>query len=143
MGGSCNCTSQWDNCSSCSIYGECRNSCISCAAVFAPIYCRVTAPTQPIQYYWYNMPSTFLKIKNKGCTGYCFCRISGRPDIRLTQQPDTGYPAGYPVRAGYRISGKGRIPDIRPDTRLDNYTYGKISNKFLKTALTIIGFCKH
>jgi hypothetical protein len=43
---------------------------------------------------------------------------------------------GYPVhpKAGYRISGKGRIPDIRPDTWLDNYIFGKISNKFIKTA---------
>jgi hypothetical protein len=33
------------------------------------------------------------------------------PDIRLFQKPDTGYPAGYPVKAGYRISGwiSGRI----------------------------------
>jgi hypothetical protein len=56
-------------------------------------------------------------------------RILFLPDIR---------PAGFPANptAGYRISGrisgKGRIPDIRPDTRLDNYTYGKISNKFIK-----------
>jgi hypothetical protein len=64
--------------------------------------------------------------------------------------PDTvfaGYPAnqkaGYPVRAGYRISGKGRIPDIRPDTWLYNYIFGKISNKFMKTALTIIDVCQH
>jgi hypothetical protein len=28
------------------------------------------------------------------------------PDIRLIQKLDTGYPAGYPVRAGYRISGR-------------------------------------
>jgi hypothetical protein len=30
--------------------------------------------------------------------------------------PDTDF-AGYPAnpKAGYRISGKGRIPDIRPD----------------------------
>jgi hypothetical protein len=54
-------------------------------------------------------------------------RILFLPDIR---------PAGYPVnpKAGYRISGKGRIPDIRPDTWLDNYIFGKISNRFLKTA---------
>jgi hypothetical protein len=47
--------------------------------------------------------------------------------------PDTVF-AGYP--AG-RISGsyKSRIPDIRPDTWLDNYIFGKISNKFLNTAL--------
>jgi hypothetical protein len=39
------------------------------------------------------------------------------PDIR---------PAGYLAnpKAGYRISGKGRIPDIRPDTWLDNYIFG-------------------
>jgi hypothetical protein len=37
-------------------------------------------------------------------------------------------------KSGYRISGKGRIPDIRPDTWLDNYgcIFGKISNKFIK-----------
>jgi hypothetical protein len=57
------------------------------------------------------------------------------PDIRR---------AGYPVhpKAGYRISGKGRIPNIRPDTWRHNYIFGKISNKFIKTALTIIAFCK-
>jgi hypothetical protein len=51
-------------------------------------------------------------------------RILFLPDIR---------PAGYPAnpKAGYqissRISGNGRIPDIRPDTWLDNYIFGKIS----------------
>jgi hypothetical protein len=58
------------------------------------------------------------------------------PDIR---------PVGYPTnpKAGYRIlgripvSGKGRIPDIRPDTWLDNYIFGQISNTINKTALTI------
>jgi hypothetical protein len=41
--------------------------------------------------------------------------------------PDTVF-AGYPAnpKAGYRISGKGQIPDIRPDTWLDNYILGKI-----------------
>jgi hypothetical protein len=70
-------------------------------------------------------------------------RIVGR------DAPDTVF-AGYPAnpKAGYRISGKGRIPDIRPDILpdilpdnwLDNYRYsfGKISNKFIKTALKII-----
>jgi hypothetical protein len=46
--------------------------------------------------------------------------------------PDTVF-AGYPAnpKAGYRISGKGRIPvpDIRPDTWFYNYIFGKISNK--------------
>jgi hypothetical protein len=46
--------------------------------------------------------------------GYPADRISGRPDIRLIQKPETGYPAN--PKAGYRISGKGRIQDIRPDT---------------------------
>jgi hypothetical protein len=32
--------------------------------------------------------------------------IRDAPDIRLIQKPDTGYPAGYPVKAGYRISGR-------------------------------------
>jgi hypothetical protein len=59
------------------------------------------------------------------------------------QKPDTG--TGYPVTAGYRISGDSRIPDtgIRPDIWLENYIFGKISNKFMKTALTTIDFCKH
>jgi hypothetical protein len=58
--------------------------------------------------------------------------------------PDTVF-AGYPAnpKAGYRISGKGRIPDIRPDTWLGNYIFFKISNKFIKAACTILGFCKH
>jgi hypothetical protein len=47
--------------------------------------------------------------------------IRDAPDIRLTQQPDTG----YPVRAGYRISG--RVLGLTT-----TYTFGKISNKFLK-----------
>jgi hypothetical protein len=57
-------------------------------------------------------------------------RILFLPDIR---------PARYPAnpKAGYRISGKGRIPDIRPDTWLDNYIFGEI-NKFIKTV-----FLKH
>jgi hypothetical protein len=52
------------------------------------------------------------------------------PKVRSRDAPDTVF-AGYPVhrKAGYRISGKGRIPDIRPDTWLDNYIFGKISNK--------------
>jgi hypothetical protein len=58
------------------------------------------------------------------------------PDIR---------PARYPTnpKAGYRISDRGRIADIRPDTWLDNFIFGKILNKFIKTALTIIDFCEH
>jgi hypothetical protein len=32
--------------------------------------------------------------------------FAGYPAGRLIQKPDTGYPAGYPVRAGYRISGR-------------------------------------
>jgi hypothetical protein len=63
-------------------------------------------------------------------------RIVFLPDIRMA-----GYPANQ--KAGYRISGKGRKPDIRPDTSLDNYIFGKISNKFIKTALPITDFCKH
>jgi hypothetical protein len=53
-------------------------------------------------------------------------------------KPDTGYPAN--PKAGYRTSGNGtgnsRIPDFRPDTWLDNYIFGKISNKF-------VDFSKH
>jgi hypothetical protein len=33
-------------------------------------------------------------------------RILVLPDIRLVQKPDTGDPAGYPVKAGCRISGR-------------------------------------
>jgi hypothetical protein len=36
------------------------------------------------------------------------------------------------------------LPDIRQDTSLDKYFFSKISNKFVKTAWTIIDFfCKH
>jgi hypothetical protein len=72
-------------------------------------------------------------------------RILFLPDIR-----PAGYPANQKSRipdTGYQISGwvsgKSRIPDIRPDTWLDNYIFGKISNKFMKTAFTIEEFCKH
>jgi hypothetical protein len=46
--------------------------------------------------------------------------------------PDTVF-TGYPAnpKAGDRISGKGRIPDIRPDIWLGNYIFGKISKKFI------------
>jgi hypothetical protein len=39
----------------------------------------------------------------------------------IRDAPDTVF-AGYPAnpKAGYRISGKSRIPDIRPDTWLEN-----------------------
>jgi hypothetical protein len=52
--------------------------------------------------------------------------------ISTRDAPDTVF-AGYPAnpKAGYRISGKGLIPDIRPDTWFDNYIFGKISNKFI------------
>jgi hypothetical protein len=46
-------------------------------------------------------------------------------------------PAGYPAnpKAGYQISGEGWIPDIWPDTWLNNYRYifGQISKFFFKT----------
>jgi hypothetical protein len=48
------------------------------------------------------------------------------PVINIRDAPNTVF-AGYPAnpKAGYRISGrksgKGRIPNIRPDTWLDNY----------------------
>jgi hypothetical protein len=50
--------------------------------------------------------------------------------ISFKDAPDTVF-AGYPAnpKAGYRI--------------LDNNIFGKISNKFIKTASTIIHFCKH
>jgi hypothetical protein len=72
--------------------------------------------------------TNFLIVKSRDApdsvfAGYPASRISGQPDIRLIQKPDT--------------------PDIRPDTWLNNYTFGKISNKFIKTALTILDLCKH
>jgi hypothetical protein len=65
--------------------------------------------------------------------------------MKTRDAPDTDF-ARYPAKpkAGYRISGrisgKGRIPDIRPETWFDKYIFGKISNKFVKT---IIDYCKH
>jgi hypothetical protein len=38
---------------------------------------------------------------------------------RLQFLPDTGYPAGYQI--------SGRIPDLRPDTWLDNYVFNQIN----------------
>jgi hypothetical protein len=58
--------------------------------------------------------------------------------IKNRDAPDTviaGYPAGRISgysKAGYRISDKGRKPDIRPDTWLNNNIFGNISNKFIK-----------
>jgi hypothetical protein len=43
---------------------------------------------------------------------------------KFRDAPDT-------VLAGYRISGKDRIPDIRPDSWLNNYISSKILNKFM------------
>jgi hypothetical protein len=62
--------------------------------------------------------------------------MSESSDIFGRDAPDTVF-TGYPAnpKAGYRISGNGRIPDIRPDTWLDNYIFGKISTQFIKTAL--------
>jgi hypothetical protein len=62
-------------------------------------------------------------------------KITGKWEnfVKIRDAPDTGTVfAGYPAnpKAGYRISGKCRIPDIRPDIWLDNYIFGKISNKF-------------
>jgi hypothetical protein len=45
--------------------------------------------------------------------GYPAGRISGRPEIRLIQKPDTGYPAGY---LSWQIFKKN--------------IFGKIQNKF-------------
>jgi hypothetical protein len=61
-------------------------------------------------------------------------RILFLPDIRLIQKPDTGYPAGYPVRAGYRISG--RILDL---TTIFLAKY-QVPVNFLKAASTITNF---
>jgi hypothetical protein len=49
------------------------------------------------------------------------------PVVFIRDAPDTVF-AGYPVNteAGYRLSGKGRISDVQPDTWLDNYIFGKI-----------------
>jgi hypothetical protein len=61
-------------------------------------------------------------------------RILFLPDIR---------PAGYPAnpKAGYQISGKGRISG--QILGLKTIFFGKISNKFMKIDLTIIDFFKH
>jgi hypothetical protein len=66
-----------------------------------------------------------------GIYRYCFRRIFGRPDIRLIQKPDTG----YPVKARYRISG--RILDFTTIYLV------KYQLNFIKTASTILDFCKH
>jgi hypothetical protein len=81
-----------------------------------------------------NTATEISKLKQKVELG--MHRILFLPDIR-----PAGYPAnpkaGYPVRAGYRISGRILgLTTIR--------IFGKISNKFIKTGLTItIDFWKH
>jgi hypothetical protein len=62
--------------------------------------------------------------------------------ISSRDTPDTVF-AGYPANPKYCISGEGRIPDIRPDTWLDNYIFDKISNKCIETSLTNLDVCKH
>jgi hypothetical protein len=44
------------------------------------------------------------------------------PNIQPIEKPDTG----YPVEAGYRLSGGGRIPDILPDFQLNIQMFNKI-----------------
>jgi hypothetical protein len=46
------------------------------------------------------------------------CRTASRGIVKSRDAPDTVF-AGYPAnpKAVYRISGKGRIPDIQPDIR--------------------------
>jgi hypothetical protein len=66
--------------------------------------------------------------------GYPAGRMSGWPDVRLIQKLYTGYPAGYPVRAGYRISG--RILDL---TTIFLAKY-QVPVNFLKAASTITNF---
>jgi hypothetical protein len=60
----------------------------------------------------------------------------------IRDAPDTIF-AGYPAKskAAYRIygTGKGRIPN----TGYPAGYFGKISNKFMKTVLTILDFCSH
>jgi hypothetical protein len=51
----------------------------------------------------------------------------------IRDAPDTVF-AGYPANPKAPISGKGRIPDIRPDTWLGNYIFGQILNKVIKSA---------
>jgi len=58
---------------------------------------------------FYNLPSLKVGV----------CRILNLPDIR-----SAGYPAD--LQAGYRISGSGQIPDIRPDIRhFENKLFGQ------------------
>jgi hypothetical protein len=59
--------------------------------------------------------------------------VSGRPDIRLIQKPETGYPG----KAGYRISGR-----IFVVTNIFFVKYRTKLSFFLK-AQTIIVFSKH
>jgi hypothetical protein len=56
-----------------------------------------------------------------------FLKVIYHDSLKGRDAPDTVF-AGYPAnpKAGYRISGKGWIPDIRPDTWLD-YIFGQIN----------------
>jgi hypothetical protein len=50
------------------------------------------------------------------------------PDIRLYQKTDIGHPAGYPVIAGYRISGRKLL--IQIITCAIFFQYGKVNKNF-------------
>jgi hypothetical protein len=67
----------------------------------------------------------FLKDPNPDQTSKPESDLDPSSTVFYKDAPDT-------VFAGSRISGKGRIPDIRPDTWFDNYIFDQISNKFKK-----------
>jgi hypothetical protein len=65
------------------------------------------------------------------------CSFSIKIIVQIRDAPYTDF-AGYPAKpkAGYRISGrisgKGQIPDIRPDTWFDNIFLVKYQINLLK-----------
>jgi hypothetical protein len=78
-----------------------------------------------------------MGVKTFFAVYFCKFKIRDAPDTVIAGYP-ANQKAGYPAnqKAGYQISG--RILGLTT-----TYIFGKISNKCIKTALTIIDVCKH
>jgi hypothetical protein len=77
---------------------------------------------------WRNYSKTDFDYRT--VEAYFSANIGTKLDARDADTVFVGYPANSKAR--YRISCKCRIPDIRPDTWLDDFIFGKMSNEFIK-----------
>jgi hypothetical protein len=60
--------------------------------------------------------------------------------FKIRDAPDTDF-AGYPakLKAGYRISGAGRVPDIRPDIQIKTFEC-PVKYEIKKNIISVKGF---